>query len=185
MPNVPDYPQWLARYGNANGTTRPVISNEQILAENPGMTQELLDLYSTRMRGDYAAQHPEIQGFAPGVFDLPSMTSWNTVQQQGFNPQQLIYGNVVQPPYATPNTSTTPVIPPVQPGNIGQRAAPFDPNPGRATGSTISPGRIGGTGYTLSDVLNRNRLKTYPEFGPGIRSGTMLDNVLRMRQSGY
>lgn len=171
-PGVLDYSTWLARYGNANGTTRPSIPNEQILAENPGLTQELLDLYSTRMRGDYAAQNPQFQ-FAPGTFDLRSMPSWNTVQQQGFDPQKLIYGNGTIP--------ATPAIP----GGQGQRATPAIP----AVPGNVQAGSIRATGptNTLNNLLNNRGTgylgKTYPENRPW-QNGTMLDQVLR-RQSGY
>lgn len=160
------YDEWLARYRN-----KP-IGMDQMIAET-GLPQEIIDLYSTRMRGDYAQQNGLMEDKAPGVYNLQNMPAWNWAQQNGYNPQQLFGGN----PVADPVPQVQQLPPAV---DMRQRTAALGPIPGRGVGvAPASPMRA--NGYSLTDVLNQNRQRTIPELG----RGTPLDRVLQMRRSGY
>lgn len=177
-----NFNEWMAKYGNANGTAaRPAVGYEQMMAENPGLTRDMIDLYSMQMRQQYNTGLMD-RGVIPNdpamrneiAQPISNNPYFQRVQSAGVDPYGLLgITQAAPPPPAVVSLGENRAT--GLPSGRGVDAAPVvPPAPQRVQAPPTLSGIMAnrGTGYGIGPQ-NPNLDRTYPEYRN------------RNRQSGY
>lgn len=159
--NVIGFNDYWSRYGNSP------IGYDEMIAQNPGLSRDLIDLYALVGHGLYGSANNLLGDKTQGAYDPMASAYWGRVKAQGLDPMTLIFGtNNPQAAYdaymAKQNAGT------ILPGQTGYRA----PATGAPVTSSDPNAYVYPTGLSLPPAAARpdltdNRLAALENVMPG------------------